>query len=134
MSLQGGKKKKRVRKSTVVDDEVVVEGQKTGQLEAGGSNAVAEAIHELTRELTGWLDMLTDHILEELQGQSDVLENLVKTQQNISQKMTWHYTILEDMLGECHICASWIQTPCTCTYTGKDPRLSLGLCMFFVLV
>ncbi|KAG6329697.1 hypothetical protein ID866_9394 [Astraeus odoratus] len=53
MLPQGGKKKKRVRKSTMVDDKVVVEGQKMGQLEAGGSDVVAEAIHELTRELTG---------------------------------------------------------------------------------
>ncbi|KAG6325687.1 hypothetical protein ID866_13401 [Astraeus odoratus] len=43
-SLQGGKKKKRVRKSTVVDNEVVVEGWKMGQLEAGGNDMVAEAI------------------------------------------------------------------------------------------
>ncbi|KAG6330308.1 hypothetical protein ID866_8780 [Astraeus odoratus] len=66
--LWGGEKKKRVRKSTMVDDKVVVEGQGMGQPEAGESDVVAEAIY---------------HILEELQGQLDVLENLVKTQQNI---------------------------------------------------
>ncbi|KAG6327424.1 hypothetical protein ID866_11665 [Astraeus odoratus] len=101
-----GKKKKRVRKSTVMDDEVVVEGQKTGQPETRGSNVVAEAIHKLMRELTGWLDTFTDHVLEELQGQSDVLQNLIKTQQNISWKMTWHYSILEDMLGELEVFAT----------------------------
>ncbi|KAG6328354.1 hypothetical protein ID866_10736 [Astraeus odoratus] len=60
-----------------------------GQPEARGSNMVAEAIHKLTRELTGQLDTLTNGILEELQGQSNTLENLVKTQQNIGQKMSW---------------------------------------------
>ncbi|KAG6327641.1 hypothetical protein ID866_11448 [Astraeus odoratus] len=101
----GSKKKKRVRKSTMVD-KVVVEGQETGQPEAGGSTMVAEAICELTRELTSQLDMLTDHILEELQGQLDALESLVKTQQNIGQKMTQHYSILEDMLGELEVFAA----------------------------
>ncbi|KAG6326635.1 hypothetical protein ID866_12454, partial [Astraeus odoratus] len=105
-SLQRGEKKKRVRKSTMVDDRVVVEGQEMGQLEARGSSMVAEVIHELTRELTGWLDMLTDHILKELQGQSDALENLIKTQQNIGWKMTWHYAVLEDMLGELEVFAT----------------------------
>ncbi|KAG6326108.1 hypothetical protein ID866_12981, partial [Astraeus odoratus] len=99
-------KKKRARKSTMVDDEVVVEGRKMGQLEARGSDAVAEAIHELTRELTSRLDMLTSGILEELQGQSNMLENLVKTQQNISRKMSQHYAILEDMLGELEVFAT----------------------------
>ncbi|KAG6327664.1 hypothetical protein ID866_11425 [Astraeus odoratus] len=106
MLLRGGEKKKRVRKSTMVDDKVVVEGWKTGQPEARGSNVVAEAIHELTRELTGQLDMLTSGILKELQGQSNMLENLVKTQQNIGQKMSRHYTILEDMLGELEVFAA----------------------------
>ncbi|KAG6328855.1 hypothetical protein ID866_10233 [Astraeus odoratus] len=69
MLLWGGEKKKRVRKSIVVDDKVVVEGQEMGQPEAGGSGMVAEAIY---------------HVLEELQGQLDVLESLIKTQQNIS--------------------------------------------------
>ncbi|KAG6326819.1 hypothetical protein ID866_12270, partial [Astraeus odoratus] len=103
---RGGKKKKRARKSTVADDEVVVEGQKTGQPEARGNDVVAEAIHELTRELTGRLDMLTSGVLKELQGQSNVLENLVKTQQNISWKMSWHYAVLEDMLGELEVFAA----------------------------
>ncbi|KAG6326753.1 hypothetical protein ID866_12336 [Astraeus odoratus] len=105
-SLQGGKKKKRVRKSTMVDDKVVVEGWKTGQPEAGGSDMVAEAICELTRELTGQLDRLTSGILKELQGQSNMLENLIKTQQNIGWKMSWHYTILGDMLGELEVFAA----------------------------
>ncbi|KAG6328306.1 hypothetical protein ID866_10783 [Astraeus odoratus] len=104
--LWGGKKKKRARKSTVVDDEVVVEGWKMGQLEAGGNDAVAEAICKLTRELTGQLDMLTSGVLEELQGQLNALENLIKTQQNIGQKMTQHYSILEDMLGELEVFAT----------------------------
>ncbi|KAG6328262.1 hypothetical protein ID866_10827 [Astraeus odoratus] len=131
--------KKRARKSTMADDEVVVEGWKMGQLEAGGNDAVAEAIHELTRELTGQLDMLTSGtgqpeargndavaeaiheltreltsrldmltsgILEELQGQLNALENLIKSQQNLSWKMSWHYTILEDMLGELEVFAT----------------------------
>ncbi|KAG6328983.1 hypothetical protein ID866_10106 [Astraeus odoratus] len=102
----GGKKKKRVRKSTMVDDEVVVEGQETGQSEARGSGTVAEAIHKLMRELTGWLDAFTDHVLKELQGQLDMLESLIKTQQNISQKVTQHYSILEDMLGELEVFAT----------------------------
>ncbi|KAG6325815.1 hypothetical protein ID866_13274, partial [Astraeus odoratus] len=106
MLPQGGEKKKRARKSTMVDDEVVVEGQKTGQPEAGGSDAVAEAIHKLTRELTGQLDMLTSGILEELQGQLNMLENLVKTQHNLGWKMSWHYAILEDMLGELEVFAA----------------------------
>ncbi|KAG6326032.1 hypothetical protein ID866_13057, partial [Astraeus odoratus] len=106
MSPRGGKKKKRVRKSTMADDEVVAEGWKTGQLEAGGNDAVAEAICELTRELTSRLDMLTSGILEELQGQSNMLENLIKTQQNISQKMSQHYAVLEDMLGELEVFAA----------------------------
>ncbi|KAG6328472.1 hypothetical protein ID866_10617 [Astraeus odoratus] len=97
-SLQGGEKKKRARKSTMADDEVVVEGWKKGQPEAGGSDIVAEAICKLMRELTGRLDMLTDCVLEELQGQLDTLESLIKTQQLIGQKMTWHYNVLEDML------------------------------------
>ncbi|KAG6326632.1 hypothetical protein ID866_12456, partial [Astraeus odoratus] len=105
MSLQGGKKK-RARKSTMVDDKVVVEGRKTGQLEVGESDAVAEAIHELTRELTGRLDMLTSGVLEELQGQLNTLENLIKTQQNLGQKMSWHYAIMEDMLGELEVFAT----------------------------
>ncbi|KAG6326715.1 hypothetical protein ID866_12374, partial [Astraeus odoratus] len=100
------KKKKRARKLTVVDDEVVVEGWKTGQPEARGNDAVAEAICELTRELTGRLDTLTSGVLEELQGQSNALENLIKTQQNISRKMSWHYTVLEDMLGELEVFAA----------------------------
>ncbi|KAG6328070.1 hypothetical protein ID866_11019, partial [Astraeus odoratus] len=100
------KKKKRARKSTMVDNEVVVEGQKMGQPEARGNDMVAEAIHELTRELTGRLDMLTSGILEELQGQSNALENLIKTQQNIGRKMSWHYAILEDMLGELEVFAT----------------------------
>ncbi|KAG6326338.1 hypothetical protein ID866_12751, partial [Astraeus odoratus] len=99
-------KKKRARKSIVVDDKVVVEGQKMGQPEARGNDVVAEAICELTRELTGRLDMLTSGILEELQGQSNVLENLVKTQQNLSQKMSQHYAVLEDMLGELEVFAA----------------------------
>ncbi|KAG6328758.1 hypothetical protein ID866_10331 [Astraeus odoratus] len=102
----GGKKKKRVRKLTMADDKVVVEGQEMGQLEARGSDTVAEAICKLLRELTGQLDTLTSHILKELQGQMDVLESLVKTQQLISQKMTWHYAILEDMLGELEVFAT----------------------------
>ncbi|KAG6327659.1 hypothetical protein ID866_11430 [Astraeus odoratus] len=100
------KKKKRVRKSTMADNEVVVEGWKTGQLEARGSNVVAEAICKLMRELTGQLDMLTSGILKELQGQSNTLENLIKTQQNIGWKMSWHYTVLEDMLGELEVFAT----------------------------
>ncbi|KAG6326064.1 hypothetical protein ID866_13025, partial [Astraeus odoratus] len=104
-------KKKRARKSTVADDKVVVEGQKMGQPEARGSDAVAEAICELTRELTGRLDMLTNGILEELQGQSNMLENLVKTQQNLSQKMSQHYAILEDMLGELEVFATNLGEP-----------------------
>ncbi|KAG6325851.1 hypothetical protein ID866_13238, partial [Astraeus odoratus] len=104
-------KKKRVRKSTVVDDEVVVEGWKAGQPEAGGNDAVAEAIHELTRELTGRLDMLTSGVLEELQGQLNTLENLVKTQQNLGQKMSWHYAVLEDMLGELEVFAANLGEP-----------------------
>ncbi|KAG6326691.1 hypothetical protein ID866_12398 [Astraeus odoratus] len=99
-------KKKRARKSTMVDDEAVVEGWKMGQQEAGGSDTVAEAIHELMRELTGRLDMLTSGILKELQGQSNVLENLIKTQQNFSQKMSQHYAVLEDMLGELEVFAA----------------------------
>ncbi|KAG6326693.1 hypothetical protein ID866_12396 [Astraeus odoratus] len=99
-------KKKRARKSTMADNEVVVEGQKTGQPEAGGSDAVAEAICELTRELTGQLDTLTSGVLKELQGQSNMLENLVKTQQNIGQKMSWHHAVLEDMLGELEVFAA----------------------------
>ncbi|KAG6328077.1 hypothetical protein ID866_11012 [Astraeus odoratus] len=106
MSLQGGEKKKRARKSTMVDDEVVVEGQKMGQPEARGSDTVAAAIHKLTRELTSRLDMLTSGILKELQGQSNVLENLIKTQQNLGWKMSWHYAILEDMLGELEVFAA----------------------------
>ncbi|KAG6327999.1 hypothetical protein ID866_11091 [Astraeus odoratus] len=35
-----------------------------------------------------------------------MLENLVKTQQNIGQKMSWHYAILEDMLGELGVFAT----------------------------
>ncbi|KAG6327682.1 hypothetical protein ID866_11407 [Astraeus odoratus] len=100
------KKKKRVRKSIMADDKVVVEGWKMRQPEAGGNDMVAEAIRELTRELTGRLDMLTSGVLEELQGQSNMLKNLVKTQQNLSQKMSWHYTILEDMLGELEVFAA----------------------------
>ncbi|KAG6326677.1 hypothetical protein ID866_12411, partial [Astraeus odoratus] len=99
-------KKKRARKSTMADDEVVVEGRKMGQPEAGGNNTVAEAIHELTRELTSRLDTLTSGVLEELQGQSNMLENLVKTQQNIGRKMSWHYAVLEDMLGELEVFAT----------------------------
>ncbi|KAG6327738.1 hypothetical protein ID866_11351 [Astraeus odoratus] len=106
MSPQGGEKKKRVRKSTMADDEVVVEGQKTGQPEAGGNDVVAEAICELMRELTSQLDMLTSGVLKELQGQSNMLENLVKTQQNLGQKMSQHYTVLEDMLGELEVFAT----------------------------
>ncbi|KAG6327685.1 hypothetical protein ID866_11404 [Astraeus odoratus] len=105
-SLQGGKKKKRAKKSTMVDNEVVVEGWKMGQLEAGGNNTVAEAICELMRELAGQLDMLTNGILEELQGQSNMLENLIKTQQNLGWKMSQHYTVLEDMLGELEVFAT----------------------------
>ncbi|KAG6326262.1 hypothetical protein ID866_12827 [Astraeus odoratus] len=110
-SPQGGEKKKRARKSTMADNEVVVEGRKTGQPEAGGNNMVAEAIHELTRELTSRLDMLTSSVLKELQGQSNVLENLIKTQQNIGQKMSRHYTILEDMLGELEVFAANLGEP-----------------------
>ncbi|KAG6326395.1 hypothetical protein ID866_12694 [Astraeus odoratus] len=62
----------------MADNEVVVEGWKTGQPEARGNNVVAEAIRKLTRELTSRLDMLTSGILEELQGQSNTLENLIK--------------------------------------------------------
>ncbi|KAG6326430.1 hypothetical protein ID866_12659, partial [Astraeus odoratus] len=109
--LQGGKKKKRVRKSTMADDKVVVEGRKTGQLEARGNDTVAEAICELMRELTGQLDMLTSGVLEELQGQSNMLENLVKTQQNIGQKMSQHYAVLEDMLGELEVFATNLGEP-----------------------
>ncbi|KAG6326014.1 hypothetical protein ID866_13076 [Astraeus odoratus] len=109
--LRGGEKKKRVRKSTVVDDEVVVEGQKTGQPEARGNDAVAEAICELTRELTGRLDTLTSGVLKELQGQSNVLENLIKTQQNIGRKMSRHYAVLEDMLGELEVFATNLGEP-----------------------
>ncbi|KAG6326215.1 hypothetical protein ID866_12874, partial [Astraeus odoratus] len=105
------KKKKRVRKSTVADDKVVVEGQKMGQPEARGSDVVAEAICELMRELTGRLDMLTNGILEELQGQSNMLENLIKTQQNLSQKMSQHYAVLEDMLGELEVFATNLGEP-----------------------
>ncbi|KAG6327415.1 hypothetical protein ID866_11673, partial [Astraeus odoratus] len=90
----------------MVDNEVVVEGRKMGQPEAGGSDVVAEAICELMRELTGQLDMLTSGILEELQGQLNVLENLIKTQQNLGQKMSWHYAVLEDMLGELEVFAA----------------------------
>ncbi|KAG6326327.1 hypothetical protein ID866_12763, partial [Astraeus odoratus] len=104
-------KKKRVRKSTVADDEVVVEGRKMGQPEAGVNNTVAEAICKLTRELTGRLDMLTSGVLKEIQGQSNVLENLVKTQQNIGQKMSWHYAVLEDMLGELEVFATNLGEP-----------------------
>ncbi|KAG6328004.1 hypothetical protein ID866_11085 [Astraeus odoratus] len=99
-------KKKRARKSTMADNEVVVEGQKMGQPEARGNNAVAEAICELTRELTSRLDTLTSGVLEELQGQSNMLENLIKTQQNISWKMSQHYAVLEDMLGELEVFAA----------------------------
>ncbi|KAG6329183.1 hypothetical protein ID866_9905 [Astraeus odoratus] len=106
MSPQGGEKKKRARKSTVADDEVVVEGWKVGQPEAGGNDMVAEAIRELMRELTSRLDMLTSGVLEELQGQSNALENLIKTQQNIGQKMSQHYAVLEDMLGELEVFAA----------------------------
>ncbi|KAG6329759.1 hypothetical protein ID866_9330 [Astraeus odoratus] len=111
MSPWGGKKKKRVRKSTMVDEEVVVEGQKMGQSEARGSDMVAEAICKLTRKLTGQLDMLTNGVLEELQGQLNVLENLVKTQKNISQKMSWHYVVLEDMLEELEMFATKLDEP-----------------------
>ncbi|KAG6327976.1 hypothetical protein ID866_11113 [Astraeus odoratus] len=104
--LQGGEKKKRARKSTMVDNKVVVEGWKMGQLEAGGSDVVAEAIHELMRELTGRLDMLTNGVLKELQGQLNVLENLIKTQQNLGWKMSQHYAVLEDMLGELEVFAT----------------------------
>ncbi|KAG6326762.1 hypothetical protein ID866_12327 [Astraeus odoratus] len=82
-SLQGGKKKKRARKSTMADNKVVVEGWKMGQPEARGNDVVAEAICQL-----------------------NALENLVKTQQNISWKMSWHYTVLEDMLGELGVFAA----------------------------
>ncbi|KAG6326705.1 hypothetical protein ID866_12384 [Astraeus odoratus] len=105
------KKKKRARKSTMADNEVVVEGQKTGQPEAGGSDVVVEAICELTRELTGRLDMLTNGVLKELQGQSNMLENLVKTQQNLGWKMSWHHAILEDMLGELEVFATNLGEP-----------------------
>ncbi|KAG6328849.1 hypothetical protein ID866_10240 [Astraeus odoratus] len=47
-----------------------------------------------------------DGVLEELQGQLNVLENLVKIQQNISWKMSQHYTILEDMLEELEVFAT----------------------------
>ncbi|KAG6326787.1 hypothetical protein ID866_12302 [Astraeus odoratus] len=107
----GGKMKKRARKSTMADNEVVVEGQKMEQPEAGGNDAVAEAICELTRELTGQLDMLTNGILEELQGQLNTLENLIKTQQNLGQKMSQHYAILEDMLGELEVFATNLGEP-----------------------
>ncbi|KAG6328012.1 hypothetical protein ID866_11078 [Astraeus odoratus] len=50
--------------------------------------------------------MLTSGILEELQGQLNALENLVKTQQNIGQKMSQHYAVLEDMLGELEVFAA----------------------------
>ncbi|KAG6327931.1 hypothetical protein ID866_11159, partial [Astraeus odoratus] len=90
----------------MADDKVVVEGQKMGQLEARGSDVVAEVIHELMRELTGQLDMLTSGILKELQGQSNMLENLIKTQQNLGWKMSQHYAILEDMLGELEVFAT----------------------------
>ncbi|KAG6326069.1 hypothetical protein ID866_13021, partial [Astraeus odoratus] len=50
--------------------------------------------------------MLTSGVLEELQGQSNTLENLVKTQQNIGQKMSQHYAVLEDMLGELEVFAT----------------------------
>ncbi|KAG6327341.1 hypothetical protein ID866_11748 [Astraeus odoratus] len=109
--LQGGEKKKRARKSIVVDNEVVVEGRKMGQPEAGRSDMVAEAICKLTRELTSQLDMLTSGILEELQGQLNALENLIKTQQNLGQKMSWHYTVLEDMLGELEVFATNLGEP-----------------------
>ncbi|KAG6328044.1 hypothetical protein ID866_11045 [Astraeus odoratus] len=42
-------------------------------------------------------------VLKELQGQSDALDSLVKTQQLIGWKMTQHYTILEDTLGELEV-------------------------------
>ncbi|KAG6327292.1 hypothetical protein ID866_11796 [Astraeus odoratus] len=50
--------------------------------------------------------MLISGVLEELQGQSNALENLIETQQNIGQKMTWHYYILEDMSGELEVFAA----------------------------
>ncbi|KAG6329963.1 hypothetical protein ID866_9126 [Astraeus odoratus] len=75
----------------MADDKVVLAGWKTGQPEARGSNVVAEAICELMRELTNQLDTSTSHALEELQGQLDVLESLIKTQQLIGQKMTWQF-------------------------------------------
>ncbi|KAG6326389.1 hypothetical protein ID866_12699 [Astraeus odoratus] len=111
MLPQGGEKKKRARKSTVADEEVVVEGWEAGQPEARGNDVVAEAIRELTRELTSRLDTLTSGVLEELQGQLNVLENLVKTQQNIGQKMSRHYAILEDMLGELEVFAANLGEP-----------------------
>ncbi|KAG6329521.1 hypothetical protein ID866_9568 [Astraeus odoratus] len=88
-------------------------GQQGGSrgLEARGSDVVAEAICELTRELTSQLDMLTNGVLKELQGQSDTLESLVKTQQNISWKMTQHYSVLEDMLGELEVFAANLGEP-----------------------
>ncbi|KAG6328087.1 hypothetical protein ID866_11001 [Astraeus odoratus] len=104
MSPQGGEKKKRARKSTMADNEVVVEGWKMGQPEARGSDTVAEAICKLMRELTGQLDMLTNGVLEELQGQSNMLENL-------GWKMSWHYAILEDMLGELEVFAANLGEP-----------------------
>ncbi|KAG6326921.1 hypothetical protein ID866_12167, partial [Astraeus odoratus] len=50
--------------------------------------------------------MLTSGILKELQGQLNVLENLIKTQQNLGWKMSQHYAILEDMLGELEVFAA----------------------------
>ncbi|KAG6325850.1 hypothetical protein ID866_13239, partial [Astraeus odoratus] len=91
-------KKKRARKSTMADDEVVVEGWKMGQPEARGNDAVAEAIHELMRELTSRLDMLTSGILEELQAKHQ-------------PKMSQHYAILEDMLGELEVFATNLGEP-----------------------
>ncbi|KAG6329761.1 hypothetical protein ID866_9327 [Astraeus odoratus] len=90
----------------MADNKVVVEGQEMGQPEARGSDMVAEAIHELTRELTNWLDALTSYVLKKLQGQSDALESLIKTQQLIGQKMSQHYAVLEDMLGELEVFAA----------------------------
>ncbi|KAG6329329.1 hypothetical protein ID866_9760 [Astraeus odoratus] len=55
--------------------------------------------------------MFTDCILEELQGQSDMLESLIKTQQNIGQKMTQHHSVLEDMLGELEVFATNLGEP-----------------------
>ncbi|KAG6327735.1 hypothetical protein ID866_11354 [Astraeus odoratus] len=40
-----------------------------------------------------------------------MLENLIKTQQNIGQKMSWHYAILEDMLGELEVFAANLGEP-----------------------